>query len=79
MVDLQVWDSLDALFSACPEAGRDLWLATTKAPRDYSQVRFSPDCWLFLRQGDRGTERAPSASPTGTGASAFPCMKTPEA
>ena len=31
MVDLQVWDSLDALFSACPEAGRDLWLEIGRA------------------------------------------------
>ena len=54
MVDLQVWDSLDALFSAHPEAAEDLWLATTKAPRDYSQARFSPDCWLFFGKETAG-------------------------
>lgn len=54
LVDLQVWDSLDHLFSAHPEAGQDLWLATTKAPRDYSQVCFSPDCWLFFGKETAG-------------------------
>ncbi|MBR1780723.1 MAG: tRNA (cytidine(34)-2'-O)-methyltransferase [Oscillospiraceae bacterium] len=58
MVDLHVWESLPALFAAHPEAERDLWLATTKAPRDYSQARFSPDCWLFFGKETAGLSAA---------------------
>ena len=58
MVDLQVWDSLDALFAACPAASEDLWLATTKAPRDYSQARFTPDSWLFFGKETAGLSEA---------------------
>ena len=36
------------------QAAADLWLATTKAPRDYSQARFSPDCWLFFGKETAG-------------------------
>ncbi len=54
MVDLHVWDSLDALFSACPEAGKDLWLATTKAPRPYSQAEFRDGCWIFFGKETAG-------------------------
>ncbi|MDE7244634.1 MAG: tRNA (cytidine(34)-2'-O)-methyltransferase, partial [Oscillospiraceae bacterium] len=54
LVDVTLHPSLDALFQSCPEAGRDLWLATTKAPRDYSQARFSPDCWLFFGKETKG-------------------------
>ena len=28
------------------------------APRDYSQVRFSPDCWLFFGKETRGLPEA---------------------
>ena len=52
MVDLQVYDSLDHFFAVNPRP--DLWLATTKAPRDYSQARFSPDCWLFFGKETAG-------------------------
>ena len=48
LVEVEVHPSLAELFVSHPEAERDLWLATTKAPRDYSQARFSPDCWLFF-------------------------------
>ena len=48
LVQVQDYDGLDDLFARHPEALDDLWLATTKAPRDYTQARFSPDCWLFF-------------------------------
>ena len=54
MVDLHVWDDLDTLFAAHPEAAEDLWLATTKAPQDYSAARFSPDSWLFFGKETAG-------------------------
>ena len=46
MVDLAVYDNIDHFFSLHPQP--DVWLATTKAPRDYSQAHFSPDCWLMF-------------------------------
>lgn len=46
--------TLEALFRAFPQAASDLWLATTKAPRDYSQAQFSPDCWLFFGKETAG-------------------------
>ncbi len=58
MVDLQVWDNLDALFAAHPEAAQDLWLATTKAPQDYSAAHFTPDSWLFFGKETAGLPKA---------------------
>ena len=54
LVEVRVWPDLPALFAAHPEAAEDLWLATTKAPRDYSRARFSPDCWLFFGKETAG-------------------------
>ena len=51
MVDLQVYEGLDHFFEVNPAP--DLWLATTKAPRDYTQAVFRDNCWLFF-----GTETA---------------------
>ena len=48
------YEDLDAFFAQHPEAKDDLWLATTKAPRDYTQARFSPDCWLFFGKETAG-------------------------
>lgn len=58
LVDLQVWDNLSQLFDAHPEASDSLWLATTKAPRDYSQVQFDPDSWLFFGKETAGLSLA---------------------
>lgn len=52
MVDLTVYDDLDHFFSLHPQP--DVWLATTKAPRDYSQACFSPDCWLMFGKETAG-------------------------
>ena len=52
MVDLTVYPSLDELFRRNPDI--DLWLATTKAPRDYSQARFRDGCWLFFGKETAG-------------------------
>ena len=52
MVDLRVYDSLDHFFAVNPRP--DLWLATTKAPRDYAQARFSEGCWLFFGKETAG-------------------------
>ena len=55
MVDLRVYEGLDHFFAVNPNP--DLWLATTKAPRDYSLARFSPDCWLFFGKETAGLPR----------------------
>ncbi len=52
MVDLRVYDSLDAFFSVNPHP--DIWLATTKAPRDYTQAVFRKDCWLMFGKETAG-------------------------
>ena len=54
LVDVSDYDGLSDLFARHPEAERDLWLATTKAPRDYTQAVFSPDCWLFFGKETAG-------------------------
>ena len=52
MVDLSVYPHLEALFAQHPQP--DLWLATTKAPQDYTQAVFRPDCWLFFGKKTAG-------------------------
>ena len=52
MVDLTVYRSLDDFFARNPAP--DLWLATTKAPRDYTQARFREGCWLFFGKETAG-------------------------
>ena len=56
MVDLHVYDSLDHFFAVNPRP--DLWLATTKAPRDYTQAQFRPDCWLMFGKETAGLPEA---------------------
>lgn len=53
-VEVRDYENLDAFFAANPQAGEDLWLATTKAPQSYAQARFSPDCWLFFGKETAG-------------------------
>ena len=52
MVDIRVYDDLDDFFSQNPNA--DLWLATTKAPRDYTKARFRDGCYLFFGKETAG-------------------------
>lgn len=52
MVDLHVYDDLEHFFAVNPQP--DLWLATTKAPRDYTQANFRPDCWLMFGKETAG-------------------------
>ena len=58
LVHVADYEDLDAFFAQHPEAKDDLWLATTKAPRDYTQARFSPDCWLFFGKETAGLPEA---------------------
>ena len=52
MVDIHVYESLDDFFTKNPDI--DLWLATTKAPRDYSQAQFTSNCWLMFGKETAG-------------------------
>lgn len=54
LVKVEVHPGLESLFQRYPQAQADLWLATTKAPRDYSEARYSPDCWLFFGKETAG-------------------------
>ena len=54
LVEVSTHPGLEALFRDFPQAAADLWLATTKAPRAYSEARFSPDCWLFFGKETAG-------------------------
>lgn len=54
LVNVTTYPSVEDLFAKHPEAAADLWLATTKAPRDYSAARFSPDTWLFFGKETAG-------------------------
>lgn len=57
LVKVAVYPNLTDLFEKHHEAREDLWLATTKAPQDYSEARFSPDCWLFFGKETAGLPR----------------------
>ena len=54
LVQVQDYESLPDLFAQHPEAGEELWLATTKAPQDYTQARFTPDSWIFFGKETAG-------------------------
>jgi len=56
MVDLHVYENLDHFFSVHPQP--DLWLATTKAPRDYTQAEFRDGCWLMFGKETAGLPEA---------------------
>lgn len=56
MVDLSVYPSLEDLFAR--NQADDLWLATTKAPRDYSRAQFRDGCWLFFGKETAGLPQA---------------------
>ena len=52
MVDVKVYPDLDAFFRSHPDARP--WLATTKAPRDYTKAEFEEECWLFFGKETAG-------------------------
>ncbi len=54
LVDVNDYENLDELFARHPEAAADCHLATTKAPRAYTEATFSPDCWLFFGKETAG-------------------------
>jgi tRNA (cytidine/uridine-2'-O-)-methyltransferase len=53
-VRVREYENLDEFFSLHPEAEQSLWLATTKAPHSYAEVRYSPDSWLMFGKETAG-------------------------
>lgn len=51
-VDLHVYESLEDFFVQHPNP--NLWLATTKAPRNHSDVAYQDDCFLFFGKESKG-------------------------
>jgi tRNA (cytidine/uridine-2'-O-)-methyltransferase len=54
LVEVFDYESLDDFLAQRPESVADGWLATTKAPRSYADVTYSPDCWLFFGKETAG-------------------------
>ena len=48
LVDVSVYENLEALFRLHPEAAGNLFLTTTTAPRPYSEAVFTDGCWLVF-------------------------------
>ncbi len=58
LVEISDYENLEDLFRRRPEAASDLWLTTTRAPRPYTEARFTPDSWLFFGKETAGLPRA---------------------
>ncbi len=58
LVEVTVYENLDDLFARHPEAAEDCWLATTKAPQDYTNAAFRAGCWLFFGKETAGLPEA---------------------
>ena len=60
LVDVRVYENLDDFFAKT--GAEDIWLATTKAPRPYTQAVFRDECYLIF---GAPTPHAVSAVPSG--------------
>ena len=54
LVEVRDYENLSDFFAQNPDAASDCWLATTKAPQDYTGAQFSADCWLFFGKETAG-------------------------
>lgn len=52
MVDISVYENIEEFFEI--NGDNNIWLATTKAPRSYSEARFSDDCFLIFGKETAG-------------------------
>ena len=52
LVDVRVYEDLEDFFRKT--GAEDIWLLSTKAPRNYAEAAFSPDCWLFFGKETKG-------------------------
>jgi len=53
-VDVQLWDSLEQLFAATPEAAGRRYFFTTKSTRPYYSATFQPGDWFFFGRETKG-------------------------
>ena len=77
---VEVFDYADihAFFAAHPDAMADGWLATTKAPRDYTCARFHRTAGCSSARRRQACRRG-CGSGTETAAFVCPCVEGPEA
>ena len=54
LVSVSDYENLADLFARHPEAADDLWLATTKGSRRYTDARFEEECWLLFGKETAG-------------------------
>lgn len=54
LVEVADYENLEDLFRRRPEAAAQAWLTTTKAPRPYTEARFTADSWLFFGKETAG-------------------------
>ena len=52
MVDISVYENLEEFFARNGDA--EIWLATTKAPRDYTQAQFCDGCYILFGKETAG-------------------------
>jgi len=52
MVDLSVYEDLDEFFAR--NGDENIWLSTTKAPRPYTEARFTDGCFIFMGKETAG-------------------------
>lgn len=52
LVDLYVYEDLEDFFRKT--GAKDIWLATTKAPRSYTQAEFRDNCYLIFGKETAG-------------------------
>ena len=78
LVDVRTYRNLEDFFEKNPQAADNLWLATTKAPRDYSQAVFTEGCWLFSARRRRDFPRS-FGSVISSSVFACPCVPRPAA
>lgn len=52
---LSVYESLDELYERYPEG--DFWYFSSKVDRNFSEARFSPDCFLVFGKETAGLDR----------------------
>ena len=52
MVDITVYENIEEFFEKNGDS--NIWLATTKAPRDYSQAEFTDNCYIIFGKETAG-------------------------
>ena len=53
-VDVRLWESLEELFAATPEAANRRFFFTTKTARPYHSAEFLPGDWFFFGRETKG-------------------------